>query len=1124
MFNLSDFAPIPALSQMGRLGVIPMERLSLSLLGPLRIALDGRPVSGFAYNKARALLLYLAVEADRPHQRDALVDLLWPDLPDTAARTNLRQVLTNLREAIGDATATPPFLLITRDTIQLNPSSGYELDIISFTTLLDTCATHSHRHLARCRSCAARMQQALAHYHGDFLAEFALGDSAPFDEWALRHREQLHQRALDTLAHLADYYERCGDDEPARRYAQRQIELDPWREEAHRQLMRLLARGGQRSAALAQYEACHSILARDLGVAPESETNALYEHIRDRETGRQADKQTSRQAGVQSFSLSPLLLGSPAPRHNFPAQTTPLIGRETELAELGDLLENPACRLITITGPGGIGKTRLALAAATEQAQAFANGAAFVPLAAISAAEFVAPAIMAALGLPLQGQRNPRDQLLDYLHAKELLLVLDNFEQLLGPGLSQNNSAADLLTDMLQHAPGITLVITSRERLALQGEWLFDLPGLSYPTGKLVDDIESYGSAQLFLQRAGQVRRQFALAEGESNAVARICRLVEGLPLAIELAAAALRVRSCAAIADAIETNLSALTTVLRSIPERHRSVWATFEYSWGLLSDEERLVFPRLAVFRGGFTLEAVEAVCRAQEIGNREQENIDTAAASLSPVPYSLLPILAALVDKSLLRWDGADRYDMHELVRQYASEKLEQAGETERIRRQHATYFLALAEVAEPEIRARNVAPWLDRIATELYNFRATLWWSRTSAGDCELGLRIAGALEYYWMFRNSFEGRDWLEGLLAQEAAEAAAMPQSVVDRVRLRARAKALGAAGMLAEMGGALALARVFLEESTTLFQNLEEMHNLADSLFGLAHLAWTQGAAARAAQLSEECLRVSRVSDDVATAGRCLWLLSNIAREQGDLARAQALADTTQAHAQEQKLPVHFAYAIHSSSRVRLAMGDIASARAAAEEALALGRQLGHTTFIAHALLQLGRVAEAEGDQGRAVLLWEQGIGIARDAHHLRAMAEILLELGWAEHQQGNNRRARILLTESLRLYRDRGHQAFIAECLAGLAGVIGAKASTPADACQAARLYGAADAMRGVGNAMLRPGDRIAYKHDLAAVRDQLGEDAFAVAWAAGRTLTLEQAIAEALAEAPIGNEAFV
>jgi predicted ATPase/transcriptional regulator with XRE-family HTH domain len=776
-------------------------------------------------------------------------------------------------------------------------------------------------------------------------------------------------------------------------------------------------------------------------------------------------------------------------RSTLPAQLTPLVGREQEVASVCALLRRADTRLLTLTGSGGVGKTRLALAAAAELAEAFIDGTAFIPLAAMSSATFLAPAILTVLDVALQGQRNPRDQLLEYLREKELLLVLDNFEQLLAPDLREDDSVAVLLMDMLQRASRVTLLVTSRERLALEGEWVFELAGLSYPPDEVTNGIDGYGAVQLFLQRASQVRRQFALAEGEARAVARICRLVEGLPLAVELAATGLRTRSCAAIADAIEGSLSVLANGRRAIPERHRSIWATFEHSWRLLSDEEQQVFRRLSVFRGGFEEDAAAEVAQATP------------------------QLLAMLVDKSILRWDGAARYDMHELVRQYAGDKLEEVGETERMRRHHAQHFLTLAEASEPGLRAWQVTPWLDRLTAERSNFRAALSWSRTSAGDCQLGLRIAGALEYYWMFRDNSEGRAWLEGLLAQEVAEVAAEPQRVGDRARLRARAKALGAAGMLAEGEGALELARSFLEESARACRQLEELPGLADSLLGLAHLAWTKGVVAHAEELAEECLRVSQVAGDVATAGRSLWLLSNILREQGDLAGAQTLATSALAHAQEFKLPMHVAYAIHSSSRVRLALGDLALARSAAEEALALGRQLGHTIFIAHALLQLGRVAAAEGDRAQAVLVWEQAIGIARREQHLRAMAEILLELGWVEHQQGNDRRATALLTESLRLYRDRGHQGFIAECLDGLAGVIGASALTSADVRHAARLHGAAEAIRGGGKAMLRPDERSTYQHDVTTTRARLGEAIFAAAWDEGRALTMEQSVVYAL-----------
>jgi predicted ATPase len=451
---------------------------------------------------------------------------------------------------------------------------------------------------------------------------------------------------------------------------------------------------------------------------------------------------------------------------SLPVPATPLIGRETELAELGKLLENPTCRLITIVGSGGIGKTRLALAAATDQAPMFTHGVTFVPLAALSSAAFLAPTIMAALNVGLQGQRKPREQLLAYLREKELLLVLDNFEQLLAPDLSENEGGAALLMDVLQRAPGVKLLVTSRERLALQGEWLFDLSGLSYPIGDSAEAIETYSAVQLFLQRASQVRRQFALVEGEARAVARICRLVEGLPLAIELAAAALRSRSCSAIEAAITTNLSALETELRVVPERHRSIWATFEHSWRLLSDKERQVFPRLAVFRGGF------------------EEDAAAQVAQTSP------QLLTTLVDKSLLRWDGVARYDLHELILQYANEKLEQAGEAEEVRNQHAVYFLALAETTAPQLIGSQQARWLNRLEPEHANLRAALQWS-LDQGAAELALQFCAALWKFWQVHSHYsEGRRWMEAALSQSRL------------LRLPVRAQVLCRAGWLAESQG----------------------------------------------------------------------------------------------------------------------------------------------------------------------------------------------------------------------------------------------------------------------------------------------------------------------------------
>jgi predicted ATPase/DNA-binding SARP family transcriptional activator/tetratricopeptide (TPR) repeat protein len=1139
-----------------------MTRLSLALLGPVQILLAGQPVGGFTNNKARALLAYLAVETYRPHQRDALATLLWPEMPDEAARHNLRQALTNLRTAIGDASATPSFLLITRDTIQFNPASDYDLDISTFMELLRAFESHAHRHLERCRSCTARMEQAITVYRGDFLAGFSVGDSAPFEEWQLRQRERLHQQALDTLTHLADYHERRGEDETARRYAQRQIELEPWREEAHRQLMRLLARSGQRSAALARYESCRRILAGDLGVEPEAETTALYEQIRDNKIFN------------SQFSIS---------RHNFPAQTTPLIGRETEVAELGALLENPAHRLITIVGTGGIGKTRLALAAAAELADVFADGAAFVPLQAISSAAFVASAILSALDTPLQGQRNPRDQLLDYLREKELLLVLDNFEQLLAPDQSENEGGAALLADILQRAPGITLFVTSRGRLALPGEWLFDLAGLSCPAGATINGIEDYNAVRLFLQRARQVRRHFALADGEACAVARICRLIEGLPLAIELAAAALRTRSCTAIAEAIETSLSALTTELRAVPERQRSIRATFEHSWRLLSDEERRVFPRLSVFRGGF----------------EEQAAVEVAQASPQ--------LLAALLDKSLLRWDGVARYDMHELVRQYAGEKLEQVGEAEVLLRRHAEYYLALAEAAESQLKGAEQQTWLVRLEQEHANLGAALAWGlqeleteneelrmrSNQSGSLfsiaqrpsdsqfairqEVGLRLVAALARFWdLCGYREEWRIWVQrAAVALEAAR-----PTVV-------RAKALLQVGrLLHDEQGDQARGVALVEESLALASALGDQQTSSWALHELGQMMYDRGDIARGIALVEQGLALAQAAGDTWSSAHMLYRLAELVRVTDNYARARALladslalldqvgdswgdaqargflalvamwdSDFLQATTLlEQSLVLNqairskggCAWTLRLLAEAEWLLGDYARAAAHSQEALALYRELGDRRGIVTTLHQLGDVTREQGDCAQAIALFEECQILYRELNDLAGIAgvfgglgDVLLNqadatgaaacyqqavtlfrelkhqdlylalcgLGRALQEQGDDVGALALLVESLTFSGGLREKYGSGICLAAMAGVWVARGQP----VRAARLFGASQALRGTNAAPI--GAVVYYTRDVASVRAQLDEATFAGAWAEGEALTLEQAVAEAL-----------
>jgi DNA-binding SARP family transcriptional activator len=565
--------------------------LSLALLGNFEVTRDGEPVTTFESVKVRALLACLAVEGGRSHARSFLAELLWPDLPAATALTYLRHVLAKLKEALAaPEKGRPPFLLVTRDAVALNPDVGYTSDVAVFTTLLAACDDHPHRRHESCTSCARRRANAMELYRADFLAHFMLGDSVAFEEWAALKRERLRQQALDALARLATYYERSGAYEHAQHYAWRQVELAPWRDEAYQQLMRALWLGEQHDAALEQFVRFRRTLLEELGVEPSAETTALYEHIRTAGTSRLLDLSPSR------------------PPHNLPAQATPLIGREAELARLACLLQDPSCRLITLSGPGGIGKTRLAMRAAAEIGDDFADGVCFIALAPVTDATLVIPTVAQVLGVQESSGQPLIESVKVHLRARQLLLVLDNFEQV--------SAAAPFLFDLLSAAPQLTMLITSRAVLNLYGEHDFPVPPLTLPDVQNLPALTSlcrYEAVRLFVERAQAVQPDFELTVKTAPDVALICQRLDGLPLAIELAAARIRLLPPQAILQRLDHPLKLLTHGPHDLPARHQTLRATIDWSYNLLPADEQWLFARLAVFSSGWTLEAAETVIGA-------------------------------------------------------------------------------------------------------------------------------------------------------------------------------------------------------------------------------------------------------------------------------------------------------------------------------------------------------------------------------------------------------------------------------------------------------------------------------------------------------------------------------
>ncbi len=932
-----------------------MANLTLGLLGSLQVTVANAPITNFESDKARALLAYLAVEADRPQRREALIGLLWPDCPEDIARQNLRQSLYNLRQAIGDHRARPPYLLITREEIQFNTASDYALDVAAFHAHLAATDTHNHSRLEACAICAARLQQAVGLYRGEFLQQFFLEDSAEFEEWALVQRETLHRRVLEALVHLANYHEQRAEYEAARGYALRQLELDPWREEAHRQVMRVLALSGQRSEALAQYESCRRVLAKELGVESSAETKDLYEQIvRGDLVGRTEVKYPT------------AVYDPPA----LPIQLTPFMGREHELAELGKLLGDDECRLITLVGPGGIGKTRLALEAASRHGTAFAQGAAFVPLAPVDSVGSIIPAIAEALRFGFYGPGDPQLQLLNYLHDKQLLLILDNVEHLL--------EAAGLWVEILQRARRVKLLLTSREALNLQGEWVLGVEGLPIPEDDQVDDLETYPAAALFLQRARRAQVSFALRPEDRPPVARLCRLVGGMPLALELAAAWVRTLAPEEIEREIEHSLDFLTASMRDLPERHRSMRAVFDHSWHLLSAEEQAVLARLSIFRGGFQREAAEQI----------------AGATLS--------LLSTLQAKSFLRrlpsgrpaGTHSVRYDLHELVQQYAAERLHENPEEEAAaRNRHSDYYLAFLKQCETSLQSSRQRETIGELTLEIDNLR--LAWERAAdRGALSRLQQVAWPMFWYYEVRN----------LLAEGES--------------------AFRQAGHGAQI--------VALEPADRAAAEIALAHLQAYQ----AHFAHRQSRNAEATQMLEQSLQVLRRYNDRAALNDALWIYGTAGWMVGDL--EQAYHHLSQALTLERELdrPWPLADGHISLGYVEFERGNYAESERWLREGLALSRGLGDPTLTAFAIAGLCRTLKRSGQFPEMEVLLREGYRLAKESGNRLSLGLSLEQLAEIAEARGDISEASRFCQESIALYRETGDEWSLSRTLTRLGG----------------------------------------------------------------------------------------
>jgi predicted ATPase/DNA-binding SARP family transcriptional activator len=1170
---------------------LPAAALTIRLFGPFDACLNGRSLPALRFRKSQWLLALLVLRHGRAVEREWLSGLLWPE---TADRQALRNSLANLRQSLGPAAnclRSP-----TPHTLSLDLSDA-AVDVVAFDAALSRGA--GEERLGRAadrgsprsgpwgRAPEASLQEAVALYRGPLLEGCT-------EDWAFQERQSREHAYLAARERLAALALERGAAGEAERHLRLATAADPLRQSTQRALMEVLAGGGDYAAALLCYRELRVRLHREMNAEPDAETQALFQQLRGEARRRSATRSrvtvhskerdggsetrpTERNAAVSSdLPAAPQPPGSiDRRRHNLPVQRAPLVGREKEVAQALQLLRRDDTGLLTLTGPGGSGKTRLSLQVAADMLADFEHGVFLVGLASIHEPGLVPAAIAQALGVQEAAGTPLVESLKLSLENKQLLLLLDNLEHLL--------AAAPVVPELLASCPRLKVLATSRAPLRLRGEKELPVPPLAVPPAgasgqwpvvrevehsdselttshqPLSTDLTRYAAVELFLQRARDVEPDFALTAENAATIVAICRRLEGLPLAIELAAVRLKVLPPQMLLARLERRLPLLTGGPRDAPARQQTLRDTIGWSYDLLAEGEKRLFRRLAVFVGGCTLEAAEAVSKPVDSGQwlvdrvGEAEGIHGTAVPLvglptnhQPLTTDLLDGIAALVSQSLLQQeegpDGEPRFWMLETVREYAIELLIEMEDEAAIRDRQARFYLGVAELAEAGLQGHEQAAWLPRLDAEADNMRAALDWL-AKGGQAEPALRLAAALGRYWHLRVRFlEGREWLAALLALPgaqtctAARAAALHAAAVLAWRhgdgAAARAPLEESLSLWRELGNSrgVALCLVWLadiledqetafslaEESLRLWRELGDQAGLAHALHVLGKTYQIRGQLEEARPLLEESLAIRRAVGDKVYIGQSLWQIGTLHRAQGDPGEAERCFEEALGIARGMGIPGGTLTLIYLGGLV-LDRGDEVRARALLEECVALTRELGNPRTVARPVLFLAEVVQGQGDYPRAEALLQEALILLRKYGRFGHSAEMisqqiamaLSDLGYVAYHQGDPGRARGYFVESLGVLRELDAETDIAVCVAGLAGA----AYLAGQPKQAVRLLGAAASRLESCDPRVYRNEKADYARIVAAARAASLAREFAAAWAEGRAMSLQDAVEHAL-----------
>lgn len=771
------------------------------------------------------------------------------------------------------------------------------------------------------------------------------------------------------------------------------------------------------------------------------------------------------------------------PRPNtLPTRLPPLVGRDAEATALEQLLKEKAVRLVTLTGPGGIGKTRLGLEVASRLLPAFEEGVFFIPLESISDSALVTSEIAQSLGVSEVGGKPLKESLKEYLKEKRVLLLLDNFEQLI--------AAAPLLSELCAVCPGVELMVTSRAALHLSGAQEFPVSPIPLPEFKRLpppDALLQNPAVSLFVQRARVAKPGFNLTPENARAVVDICRRLDGLPLAIELAAARIKLLSPESMLTRLESGLKLLAGGAKDLPARRQTMWSAIEWSYELLDDGEKGLFRRLSVFVGGFTLEAAEAVC-------------DAAGDS----SVDVLEGVSSLLDKNLLRQEAEaedePRFTMLQTIREFALQCLEAGGEARLWRDAHAAYFLSLAEAAEPDLKGARQAARLRHLRSELDNLRATLRHLK-ELGRVAEGLRMAAALMRFWKVCGYLsEGRGWLEEFLSLSEGEG-----------HDDARAKACNAAAFLNRWLGKYAQARTLLEQALALYEALGDERGMAYSLNMLGLVAYDINDDEGAVMFLQRSLDLYSKLGDRQGIADALGRLSYVAQRQGDYERAVSFHEESIKIRRGLDDDAALASSLNNLGTVLLDEGDYERAAVLFEESLFLFQNLCDRLGIACSLTNLSEVAQGQGDYEQAKRLYEESLEIFVEVGDRREVTSLLIGLGDVERLRGDYKRAATLYKESLSMQQEMGMKSNLAPALEGLALVEDARNGTE----RALRLFGAAESLRKSTGILLPPAKRAQYEQALGRMRAAVGDESYAAGLEAGNSMPLERVLAYVLSE---------